>query len=272
MSTKVVIVGASGRMGGALARCIHNGAVEGIELAGAIDVWDAPGLSKDVGVASGVGEMGVAITSDLAAVAEDADVLIDFSFHTGCAENARRAAEWGKAVVVGTTGFSDDEKAMIQEASKRIPVVMAPNMSLGVNLLLSLAKRAASALKGKGYDVEIVERHHRRKKDAPSGTALGLGEAVAEGLNWDLKQVAQHGRAGLSPDDRPLEQIGFHAVRGGDIVGDHTVIFAADGECVELSHRATSRDAFAVGALQAAAWIAGREAGLYSMLDVLGLD
>ena len=143
-------------------------------------------------------------------------------------------------------------------------------MSMGVNLLFSLVQKAAEALKDKGYDVEIIERHHRRKKDSPSGTALGLGEAAAAGFGWDLKKVAVHGRDGLV-GERPAEQIGFHAVRGGDIIGDHTVLFAADGECVELSHRATSRDTFAIGALRAAAWAASQKAGLYTMRDVLGV-
>ena len=144
-------------------------------------------------------------------------------------------------------------------------------MSLGVNLLFALVKEAAAALKGRGYDIEIIERHHRRKKDSPSGTALGLGQAAAAGSGWDLQKVAVHGRDGLV-GERPAEQIGFHAVRGGDFVGDHTVLFAAEGESIELSHRATSRDTFALGALRAAHWLAGKPAKLYTMQDVLGLN
>jgi 4-hydroxy-tetrahydrodipicolinate reductase len=197
-------------------------------------------------------------------------VVIDFSGHQGTAGNALRIAEWKKSLVIGTTGLAPDEKKVIEQAAAIIPVVLAPNMSLGVNLLLSLVQKAAEALKGKGYDIEIIERHHRRKKDSPSGTAIGLGEAAAKGLGWDLKKVSVHGREGLV-GERPVEQIGFHAVRGGDLIGDHTVLFAADGECIELSHRATSREAFALGALRAAAWITDRKAGLYSMRDVLGV-
>jgi 4-hydroxy-tetrahydrodipicolinate reductase len=173
-------------------------------------------------------------------------------------------------MVIGTTGLTPDEKKVIDQAAAKIPIVLAPNMSLGVNLLLSLVQKAAEVLKGKGYDIEIIERHHRRKKDAPSGTAIGLGEAAAKGFGWDLKRVSVHGREGLV-GERPVEQIGFHAIRGGDLIGDHTVLFAADGECIELSHRATSREALALGALRAAVWVAGRKAALYSMRDVLGV-
>ena len=197
-------------------------------------------------------------------------MVIDFSGHQGTAGNASRIAEWKKALVIGTTGLTPDEKKVIEQAAAKIPIVLAPNMSLGVNLLLSLVQKAAEALKGKGYDIEIIERHHRRKKDSPSGTAIGLGEAAAKGFGWDLKKVSVHGREGLV-GERPVEQIGFHAVRGGDLIGDHTVLFAADGECIELSHRATSREAFALGALRAAVWVADRKAGLYSMRDVLGV-
>jgi 4-hydroxy-tetrahydrodipicolinate reductase len=224
-----------------------------------------------MGELAGVGETGVTLTSDLAATADLADVFIDFSFHTATAEHARLAARWKKAVVIGTTGLADDEKGTVTEAAKSTPIVMAPNMSLGVNLLFALAEQTARALKGKGYDVEIIERHHRRKKDSPSGTALGLAESVTRGLEVDLDKVAVHGRHGISDTERPGEQIGIHAVRGGDIVGDHEVSFATEGEVVELAHRATSRDTFAVGALRAAAWVAGRKPGLYSMRDVLGL-
>jgi len=174
------------------------------------------------------------------------------------------------ALVVGTTGMSADEEGMVREAAKKIPVVFSANMSLGMNLLFSLVRQASKALADKGYDVEIIERHHRRKKDAPSGSAVSLAKAAADGLGWDLNRVAVHGRSGLV-GERPGEQIGIHAVRGGDIVGDHTVLFAAEGECLELSHRATSRETFAMGALRAAAWASGRKPGLYSMKDVLEL-
>ena len=267
---RVSVVGAAGRMGKTLVRCLQTGSVPDLKLIGAVDLWDSPDRGKDAGVAAGVAEAGVKIGSDLAEVAPQSDVIIDFSGHQGTTGNTPRVAEWRKALIIGTTGLSPDEKRIVDQAAAKIPIVMAPNMSLGVNLLFSLVQKAAEALKGKGYDCEIIEQHHRRKKDSPSGTAIGLGEAAAKGLGLDLKTVAVHGREGLV-GERPAEQIGFHAVRGGDIVGDHTVLFAADGECIELSHRATNRDAFALGALRAAAWIVGRKPGLYSMKDVLGV-
>jgi len=267
---QVVVIGAAGRMGRTLVRFIQTGAVPGLKLAGAVDLWDCPERGKDAGLVAGCGEAGVKIGSDLKEVLPGCDVVVDFSGHKGTAGNAPRVAEAGKALVVGTTGLAPEEKTAVEAAAKKIPVVMAPNMSLGMNLLFSLVEKAAAALKDKEYDCEIIERHHRRKKDSPSGTAIGLGEAAARGLKWDLKKVAVHGREGMV-GERPGEQIGFHAVRGGDIVGDHTVMFAADGEVLELSHRATSRETFAYGALRAAAWVSGRKPGLYGMKDVLGL-
>ena len=267
---KVVVIGAAGRMGKTLVRLLQAKAVPGLQLGGAVDLWDSPERGQDIGLSAGTGATGVKLTSDLAEAASGCDVAIDFSSHQGASGNAPRLAGWKKPVVIGATGLSDDEKQMIEKAAQQIPIVLAPNMSMGVNLLIALVKEAAAVLKGKGYDIEIIERHHRRKKDSPSGTALGLGEAAAAGYGWDLKKVAVHGRDGLV-GERPVEQIGFHAVRGGDFVGDHTVVFAADGECIELSHRATSRDTLALGALRAALWLAGKPAGLYTMLDVLGL-
>ncbi len=263
--TNITLIGAGGRMGKTLVRCIESNAVPGLKLVGAVDLWDAPDLGKPCGTT------GVNLTSDLAAVAPLADVLVDFSGHQGTAGNAPRIAGWGKGWVVGTTGIGPEGQAAIEAAAKRIPVVQAPNMSLGVNLLFVLLEQAGRALKDRGYDVEIIERHHRKKKDSPSGTALGLGQAVARGLDVKLDEVAVHGRHGLVKTDRSATEIGFHAVRGGDIVGDHTVMFATEGELVEISHRATSRDTFAIGALRAAAWLKGRAPGLYSMRDVLGL-
>ena len=263
--TNLVLVGAAGRMGQTIIRHLEAGTVPGLRLVGAVDLWDSALLNKPAG------GTGVTVTSDLAAVAPLCDVIVDFSSHHGTAGNAPRIAGWGKGWVIGTTGLSAEEKAAVADAAKKVPVVHTPNMSLGVNLLFALLEQAGRALKDKGYDVEIVERHHRRKKDAPSGTALYLGQAVANGMGADLQEVAVHGRQGLSKTDRPAAEIGFHAVRGGDIVGDHTVLFAADGECIEFSHRATSRDTFAIGALRAAAWLAGRPAGLYGMRDVLGV-
>jgi len=263
-AARVAILGAGGRMGRTLIRCITEGAVPGLRLSGAVDLWDHPELNKEVAP-------GVTLKANLADVAPDSDVVIDFTSHQGTSGNAERMAKWGKAWVIGTTGLSAEQRAAVEAAAKQIPIVMAPNMSLGVNLLFVLLEEAARALKDKGYDVEIIERHHRLKKDAPSGTALGLGQAVAKGLEWNLDEVSTHGREGISKDIRPDKEIGFHAVRGGDFVGDHTVIFATTGESVEFSHRATTRDTFAIGALRAAAWVAQQKPGLYSMKDVLGL-
>jgi 4-hydroxy-tetrahydrodipicolinate reductase len=268
---KVVIIGAAGRMGRTLVRLLHAQAVPGLQLAGAVDLWDAAERGQDIGLVAGVGATGIKLTSDLAEVAPGCDVAIDFSSHQGASGNATRLAGWHKPVVIGATGLNADEQKLIADAAQKIPVVHAPNMSLGVNLLFALVQAAATALKGQGYDIEIIERHHRHKKDAPSGTALGLGAAAAAGYGLELGKVSVHGREGLV-GARPAQQIGFHAVRGGDFVGDHTVVFAAEGESLELSHRATSRDTFALGALRAAAWLPGRPAGLYTMQAVLGLS
>jgi len=271
MTVKTVITGAGGRMGKTLIRCLLEEKVPGLELVGAVDLPACPVLGQDAGLHAGTQKAHIPIGSDLAEVAAQADLLIDFTHHTATVENARQCATWNTAMVIGTTGLSDDEMQMIETAASNIPIVVAPNMSLGMNLLFALVTQAAQSLKDKGYDIEIIERHHRLKKDSPSGTALGLGKAAAKGFEWDLSEVAKHGRDGLI-GERPVKEIGFHAVRGGDIVGDHTVLYAADGECLELSHRATSRDTFAIGALQAAAWLPSQPAGLYSMRDVLGIE
>ncbi len=268
---RILLVGAAGRMGQAIARLLAGPSFPGLALAAAVDRPDSPLLGQDAGSAAGARPLGVKISGDLdAALADVADVAVDFSFHAASAAAAPRMAAAGIPWIVGTTGLDGAERAAVEQAARKIPVVLAANMSVGVNLLFALVEQAARALKGRGYDCEIVERHHRRKKDAPSGTALFLGEAAAQGFGWNLKDVAIDGRSGLS-GERPEKQIGFHAVRGGDIVGDHTVLFAADGECIELSHRATSRDTLAIGALRAAAWLPGRAPALYGMRDVLGL-
>lgn len=270
MAKRVVIQGAGGRMGGALVRGLRSGTVEGLQLCGAVDIPEHPGQGLDVGLLAGTGATGVPLTTEQVLNPADVDVLIDFSTHRPVAGVANDFSAWTVPVVIGSTGLTADQQDAIATAARDVPVVMAPNMSLGVNLMLALVRSAAATLKDKGYDIEIVERHHRMKQDAPSGTALAFGRAAASGLDVDLDTVAQHGRAG-DTGVRPDEQIGFHAVRGGDFVGDHSVIFATQGECIELSHRATSRDTFALGALRAAAWVAEREPGLYTMRDVLGL-
>jgi 4-hydroxy-tetrahydrodipicolinate reductase len=240
-----------------------------LRVGAAIEAARHPDLEKDAGALAGIAPIGVALAGDLrAAIA--CDVWVDFTFHEAVPGNLRAATEAGRAVVIGTTGLNEAETRAAKDASGRIPILSSPNMSLGVNLLFELVHRAASVL-GPDYDAEIVEMHHRHKKDSPSGTALGLAEHLAAGRRADLKAVACYGRKGLV-GARPRGEIGIHAVRGGDVVGDHRVFFAADGERVELAHTATSRDAFARGALRAAVWLRGRAPGLYSMRDVLGLS
>ena len=269
--TRILLIGAAGRMGQAITRLLAGGSFPSLALAAAVDRPDSPLLGQDAGSAAGARPLGVKISGDLdAALAARPDVAVDFSFHAVSAASAPRVAAARIPWIVGTTGLDEAEKAAIAQAARSIPVVLSANMSIGVNLLFALVQQAARALKGRGYDCEIIERHHRRKKDAPSGTALFLGEAAAQGYGWSLPDVAIDGRSGL-PGERPEKEIGFHAIRGGDIVGDHTVLFAADGECVELSHRATSRDTLAIGALRAAAWLPGHPPALYGMRDVIGL-
>jgi 4-hydroxy-tetrahydrodipicolinate reductase len=263
--TKIAIIGAAGRMGQALVRCSHQG--KDLQLVGAVEQAGCPLAGKDAGLVAGVGEIGLKIGTDLAAAVQAAEAVIDFSFHEAVPQTVRIAAQFGKAVVIGATGLNADERAAVERAAKSVPVVWAPNMSLGVNLLFALVEQAAATL-GLDYDVEITEAHHRYKKDAPSGTALRLGEKVAAGRGQNFKDVAVYGREGLS-GERPRGQIGIHALRAADIIGDHTVLFATEGERVEISHRATSRDAFAKGALRAAAWVVGRKPGFYDMQDVL---
>jgi len=265
---KVTIVGAAGRMGQALVRC--SKLMPEIQLVAAVDKASCPLCGKDAGMIAGIGDIGIVITSDLPAAVKAADVLIDFSFHENVPATVKLAVEQKKAVVIGTTGLNPDERASVDQAAKVIPIVWAPNMSLGVNVLFALVEQAGKAL-GLDYDVEITEAHHRYKKDAPSGTALRLGEKVAQGRKQNFRDVAIFGREGLG-GERPKGQIGIHALRAADIIGDHTVLFATEGERVEISHRATSRDAFAKGALHAGAWLAGgRKPGIYDMQDVLGL-
>ena len=251
---RIAVAGAGGRMGRALIEAVL--ADRELELAGAFDV---PG-SAAVGTVAG----SLRISSD-PGVAAGADVLIDFTRPEGTLAHLAHA----RAMVIGTTGFSEAQKQAIGEAAKRLPIVMAANFAVGVNAAYKLAETAARIL-GEGYDVEIIEAHHRHKVDAPSGTALRLGEVVAKALNRKLSEVARHGRRGET-GERPAREIGFHAIRGGDIVGEHTVLFAGPGERVEVTVRSQSRDTYAAGAVRAAKFLEGRRAGLYDMADVLGL-
>lgn len=255
---KVAIAGAGGRMGRTLIEAVI--ADPALELALALDAAGSPALGQPAGT--------LKIGSDLAALS-GADVLIDFTRPEGTLAHLDACLRHGKALVIGTTGFSDAQKTRIAQGARRIPIVQSPNFAIGVNVVFRLAQTAAAAL-GDDYDVEIVEAHHRHKVDAPSGTALKLGELVAEALGRDLAKVATHGRAG-DTGERPAKAIGFHAIRGGDIVGEHTVIFAGAGERVEVTVRSQSRMTYAAGALRAAKWLRGHAPGLYDMFDVLGL-
>ena len=263
---KLAILGAAGRMGKALISCAER--VDGVEVVAAIEVEGNQSLGMDAGLVAGVSELDVEITSDMTATGV-ADVVIDFTFHAASPVNAERAAEFGQSIIIGTTGLTDEEAAVVKVAAEKIPIVWAPNMSLGVNLLFAMVEKAGSIL-GVDYDVEIVETHHKLKKDAPSGTALRLAEQVAAGRLQNLEDVGCYGRHG-QVGERPVGEIGIHAVRAGDVVGDHTVTFAVEGERIEFTHRASSRDTFAMGAVKTAKWVVGKKPGLYDMQDVLGL-
>jgi len=242
--TKVIINGSKGRMGQALLSCAAR--LPDIDVAGAIDQGD-----------------------DLAGIIAKCDVVIEFSFHSATLGVAKLCAQHQKALVVGTTGHSESDKAEIGKLKAEIPMVIATNYSTGVNTLFWLTRKAAEIL-GPDFDLEVVEMHHRMKKDAPSGTATTLLETLADVRKLQLAEALRHGRKGIT-GERTNSEIGIHAIRGGDVVGDHTVIFAANGERVELTHKASSRDTFANGALRAAAWVMKQKPGLYTMQDVLGL-
>ncbi len=266
--TKLLIVGVGGKMG----RTLTQAAVEaaGAQLQAGTEAPDSSLLGQDTGVVAGIAANGVAITASVAEAATQVDVAIDFTRPIVSLATLDACVASGCAAVIGTTGFDAEQKALIAEAAKKIPIVMAANFSVGVNVCLKLLRDAAAAL-GDDYDVEIVEAHHRHKVDAPSGTALAMGEAVAGALGRDLQACAVYGREGHT-GERDTQTIGFETIRGGDIVGEHTVMFIATGERVEISHRASSRMNFASGAVRAAQWVAGKAPGLYDMQDVLARD
>lgn len=263
---KVVVTGAAGRMGTQIVRLVRG--TEGMALSGAVE-RPGPAVGQDVGVLAGLGPVGVVVVDDLAKALPGADVVIDFTSHEASARHAELCAERGVALVIGSTGFTPEARARVVAAARKIPVVLSPNMSVGVNVLFELVRQAATIL-GADYDVEVVELHHKKKRDAPSGTAVRLGEVAAEALGRDPKDTFAFSRHGLI-GERPPWQIGLQTVRGGDVVGEHTVYFFGDGERVELTHRATSREQFARGAVRAAAWIAGKPPGMHDMAAVLGL-
>jgi 4-hydroxy-tetrahydrodipicolinate reductase len=265
---RLVIAGAGGRMGRTLIHAIA--ATKGVTLAGAIEAADSAVIGRDAGELAGLGANGIKVTSDVAPLIKSADGLIEFTIPAATLALAELTAGAGIVHVIGTTGHSAEEDKMIAEAARRAPIVKSGNMSLGVNLLAALVKRTAQAL-DENYDVEILEMHHNRKIDAPSGTALMLGRAAAEGRGLNLAAHSVRGRDGMTGARRAAD-IGFASLRGGSVVGDHTVIFAGPAERIELTHRAEDRMIFARGALHAALWARGRTPSLYSMADVLGLQ
>lgn len=264
---KIGIVGCAGRMGRLLVAEVLAG--PGCELAGGTERADSPVLGQDVAVLGGGEPSGVVVTDDARALFMAADVIVDFTVPAATVMHAKLAAETGTAMVIGTTGLGPQHQAAIDILARKAAVVQAANMSVGVNLLLGLTAQVAKVL-GEEYDIEVLEMHHRHKVDAPSGTALALGKAAAAGRGVALDAVAQRARDGHT-GARRRGDIGFATLRGGDVVGDHTVLFAGEGEQVALTHRATSRAVLAQGAIRAARWVSGRAPGLYSMRDVLGL-
>lgn len=265
---KIAVTGAAGRMGRTLIEAISQ--TEGLKVSAAIERENNPFIGKDAGELAGLGAFNVLISDQLEKVVNDFDVLIDFTAPEATLANARICAQHGKKMVVGTTGLSDEQKKHLAEAASKTAIMFAPNMSVGVNLSLKLLEMAASVL-GDDVDIEIIEAHHRHKVDAPSGTALRMGEVIAKTLGRDLKECAVYGREGREgPRDR--KTIGFETIRAGDIVGDHTVMFAAEGEILEITHKASSRMTFARGAARASKWIAQKDKGLFDMQDVLGFS
>jgi 4-hydroxy-tetrahydrodipicolinate reductase len=266
--TKVIIAGAAGRMGRRIGFMVNEHPA--LQVAAGFERPDSPEVGKDIGELGGYGPTGIKVAANLADVIDQGDVIIDFTFHEATMRMARSASEKGKAMVIGTTGLSQENLQELAQLTRNFPCVQAPNMAVGVNVLFKLAAKVASIL-GNDYDMEIVEAHHRMKKDAPSGTAMKLGEVMAQAVGRDLDKVGVFARHGII-GERTDKEIGLQTIRAGDIVGEHTVYFAGAGERLELTHRAHSRDNFARGAALAAAWVVKQPNGLYSMFDVLGLQ
>ncbi len=263
---KVAIAGSAGRMGRALLEGVLQS--DDLDLYAALEHPASALLGKDAGELAG-GACGVKVTADVAAALQGADVLIDFTRPEGTLHHLGICRKLGVKMIIGTTGFTAQQKALLGAAAQQIGIVFAPNMSVGVNLTFKLLEMSSRVL-SHGYDIEIIEAHHRHKVDAPSGTALGMGEVIARTLGRDLAQCAVYGREGVTGERDP-STIGFATVRGGDIVGDHTVLFAGTGERIEITHKASSRATFALGALRAARFLQASPAGLFDMQDVLGL-
>ena len=264
---KIIVAGATGRMGSRIVALSTD--YKEIQLAGAFERKGHASAGKDIGLLSGCGECNVPLADNVESIIDSGDVIIDFTMPESTLNNVQLAASKKKAMVIGTTGLSSQQIETIRKYTKEIPVVLAPNMSVGVNLLLKVLKDVAIVL-GDDYDIEIVEAHHRLKKDAPSGTALKMAQVIAEAVDRNLDEVAVYARKGIT-GERTKKEIGIQTVRAGDIVGDHTVLFGGLGERIEITHKASSRDTFARGALRAALWLTDKKPGLYDMQDVLGL-
>lgn len=264
---RVAIIGASGRMGKTLIEAVNQR--EGLTVSAAIERPDSTLLGADAGELAAIGKLGVGVVGDLEQVVDEFDVLIDFTTPETTARNLDICVAHNKKIIIGTTGFDESGLEAIEQAAQNIAVIFAANFSVGVNLCLKLLAQAAEVLDD-GYDIEVIEGHHRHKVDAPSGTALRMGQVVADTLGRDLKQCAVYGREGITGARDP-KTIGFSTVRAGDIVGDHTVLFATEGERVEITHKASSRMTFAKGAARCCGWIADKSHGLFDMQDVLNL-
>lgn len=265
--TKVIIAGAGGRMGCRLISLVKDS--DSLVLTGALENRGHPAVGQDAGEVAGCGRAGVWVSDELQPLLESGDVVVDFSVPSGTLGHARAAAKRGRAIVIGTTGFSAADHDELKNLSDQIPCVCSPNMSVGVNVIYKVIADMARIL-GEDYDIEVIEAHHRLKKDAPSGTAMKLADILARAMKRDLDRVGVYARKGMT-GERRREEIGIQTIRAGDIVGDHTVLFGTMGERIEVTHRAHSRDTFAAGALRAARWVVKQPPGLYDMLDVLGL-
>lgn len=266
--SRIAVIGAAGRMGKTNIEAVVQ--AEGVTLGAAIVEPDSSLIGVDAGELAGVGRQGVAVVGSLAEAKNDFDLLIDFTSPATTLQNLAFCAEHGKQMVIGTTGLTDAERAKLNSYGDKMSLVFASNMSVGVNLCFKLLHMAAQAL-GDDYDVEVIEAHHRHKVDSPSGTALSMGEVLADALGRDLNECAVYGREGQT-GARPQKEIGFATVRAGDVVGDHTVLFGTEGERVEITHKASSRMTFAKGAVRAANWLKEKDNGVYSMQDVLNLN
>ncbi len=265
---ETIIMGAAGRMGKRLVALVQES--ETMKLTGAIENPGHPALGRDAGEEAGTSRAEVIIQNTLGDVLDKSQVIIDFTAPQATLLNLQLAAKQRKAMVIGTTGFDQTELHELQALAPQIPCVFAPNMSIGVNVLLNIVGKVARAL-GERYNIEVIEAHHNQKKDAPSGTALKISEVLAEGMDWNLADVAVYDRHGMI-GERKTREIGIQTIRAGDIIGDHTVLFGGPGERIEITHRAHTRDTFALGALRAAEWVVKQPPGLYTMADVLGLQ